>query len=79
MDSFVVLFHDMCGHVAVRKVALSLEGAQNYINATLTAASATDIVWQPCRTYCTAFARFRGPQAGIERISYSIETIEMID
>lgn len=68
MDSFVVLFHDVCGHIAVRKVSRSLAGAQDYITAALAAASATEIVWQPC-TYCTAYARFRGPQAGFELVS----------
>ncbi|MBK9771917.1 MAG: hypothetical protein IPP57_14045 [Candidatus Obscuribacter sp.] len=79
MDSFVVLFHDVCGHIAVRKVSRSLAGAQDYITAALAAASATEIVWQPCRTYCTAYARFRGLQAGFELVSYSIEKHETID
>ncbi|MFA6211718.1 MAG: hypothetical protein WC714_19925 [Candidatus Obscuribacterales bacterium] len=79
MDSFIVQFHDAFGHRDVRKVSRSLAGAQAYITAALAAASATDIVWESDRTYCTAYACFRGQRAGYEVVSYSIEKHEVID
>jgi hypothetical protein len=79
MITFVVQFHDAFGHRVVRKVSRSLAGAQGYINKALAATSATDIVWESDGTFCSAHARFRGPHAGFELVSYSIESHEVID
>ncbi|MDQ5937017.1 MAG: hypothetical protein QG574_4376 [Cyanobacteriota bacterium erpe_2018_sw_21hr_WHONDRS-SW48-000092_B_bin.40] len=79
MIAFVVQFHDAFGHRDVRKVSRSSAGAEAYITSTLAAASATDIVWESNRTYCTALARIRGPQGGFELVSYSIEEHVIID
>lgn len=79
MIAYVVQFHDAFGHREVRKVSRSSAGAEAYITSTLTAASATDIVWESNRTYCTAFARIRGPHGGFEWVSYSIEEHAIID
>ncbi|MBA4234008.1 MAG: hypothetical protein C0465_25890, partial [Ralstonia sp.] len=67
------------GHRDVRKVSRSSAGAEAYIISTLASASATDIVWESNRTYCTALARVRGPQGGFELVSYSIEEHAVID
>ncbi len=79
MITYVVQFHDAYGHRDVRKVSRSSAGAEAYITAVLAAANATDIVWESNRTYCSALARFRGPQSGFELVSYSIEKHELID
>jgi hypothetical protein len=79
MIAYVVQFHDAYGHRDVRKVSRSAAGAEAYITAALAAASATDIVWESNRTYCSAHARFRGPQGGFELVSYSIEEHAIID
>ena len=79
MDSYVVQFHDAFGHRDVRKVCRSSAGAEAYVASALAAASATEIVWDSDRTYCTAWANFRGPHAGFECVSYSIERHVVID
>lgn len=79
MIAYVVQFHDAYGHRDVRKVSRSSAGAEAYITAALAAASATDIVWESNRTFCSAHARFRGPQGGFELVSYSIEEHGIID
>ena len=79
MIAYVVQFHDAYGHRDVRKVSRSSAGAEAYITSALAAASATDIVWESNRTYCSAHARFRGPQGGFELVSSSIEEHELID
>jgi hypothetical protein len=79
MSIYIVQFHDAYGHRDVRKVSRSSAGAEAYITSALAAVSATDIVWESNRTYCSAHARFRGPQGGFELVSYSIEEHEVID
>jgi len=79
MDSYVVQFHDAFGHREVRKVSRSLAGAQNHIYMALATTEASNIVWESDRTFCSAFARCRGPHAGFELISFSIERHEIID
>ncbi len=79
MTLYVVQFHDAFGHREVRKVCRSIAGAQSYITSALIASFATEIVWASDGTDCTAWANFRGPQGGVEFVSYSIERHELVD
>jgi hypothetical protein len=61
MIAYVVQFHDAYGHRDVRKVSRSSAGAEAYITSALAAASATDIVWESNRTYCSAHRSLSRP------------------
>lgn len=76
---YVVQFHDAYGHREVRKVSGNAKSAEDFITNDLAKLQAIDVDWQSNRTYCTAWAQCRGPQSGMEFISYSIEAHELTD